>query len=274
MPKLVFEQTGKVDELLAQLNALEQSDDVVEAKQKKAGIGCGVGVLACILCVVGTVLTNGDNMALVGLLVLCVIATIAMAVLFGVYASRNLEDRRIEVAKTLLTILGKDVPAKAKCSLSVSFQDYKKHGAKTGEEGGFFASVKVSTYEDTWLQVRGTLYDGNSFRIAVKQLVKRKVKHKGKKTKVRERYREELNVTLDLDVGTYPQFAAAQKSVDVSGEVAGMSIKSVTQDDRRLRVIATTPVAMKTDDLVNGDAVLALFMHVYSALAACRADTV
>ena len=272
MAKLIFQASGKVDELNKQLDVLEQMDKVVEAKQKKAGFGClGVGIVFA-LTVLLVFATGGQQAWAFVLLGVALLGLIAMIVVYSRLASQNLEDRRIDVAKKLFGILGKDVPPKAKCELTVSFQNYSKHGELVSKDGGMFSSIVNKVYVDDWFQGKGALYDGNRFAIAIKQTVKRKEKRKRKRTKVTEKLSEDLALTLLLDANSYPKFADAQTCVDPSGAPAGMAIKSVSQTDNRLKVVATTGTQMSADKLIDGDRLLALFMYVYQGLAACRSQ--
>ena len=188
-----------------------------------------------------------------------------------VYSNKDIEDRRYEIGKTLFTMLGKDVPPKGKCALTVSFQTYQKHGELLEKTGGWASSIKQFSYADNWFNARGTLYDGNVFQLAIKQSVKRKEKHKRKRTKVNEKFTEDAVLTLDLNAESYPKFAQAKDMIDTTKPAANLQIKNVTQNGQRLKVTATTGRQTQTDALVTGDSVLGLFVHVYTCLRACRA---
>ena len=269
MAKLIFEASGKVDELNEQIEALDQMDKVIEAKKKKAGFGClAVGVVLG-LTALALFATGGKPWAVV----LCGIAfaaTVVMIVIYSRYALQDLDDRKVDVAKKLFGYLGKDVPPKAKCSVTVSFQKYDKHGELVSKEGGAFSTIKQYVYQDIWFRAKGALYDGNAFQVMIKETVKRKEKHKRKRVKVTEKFTENVVLALTLDSDAYPKFAEAESAVDQSAAVADMAIKAVSQDGQQLKVVATTGAQTNVEKLVDGDRVLATFMHVYQGLAACR----
>jgi len=274
MSKVIFEASGKVQELNEQLEALHQQDKTIEAKRKKAGIGCACVFAALVLSGVGVAATEG-NPVLIGLTVVLAVAFITMIVIYARFSSQDFDDRKVDTAMKLFGVVGKDIPPKAKCSVMVSFLPYDKHGTLVSKDGGMFSTIVQKVYEDEWFVAKGSLYDGNKFQIAVKQTIKRKEKRKRKRTKVNEKHTENLALTLILDASSYPGFAGASERVDASAQIAGMQIKSVTQTDNKLKVVATATCTMAQLDerLVNGDRLLALFMHVYSALAPCRAQS-
>ncbi len=274
MSKVIFEASGKVQELNEQLQALHQQDKTIEAKGKKAGIGCACVGAAMILSGIGAAASDG-NPVLIGLTAVLFVAFITMVVITTRLSSQDLDDRKVDTAVKLFSVVGKDIPPKAKCSVMVSFQPYAKHGTLVSKDGGMFSTIVQKVYEDEWFLAKGSLYDGNKFQIGVKQTVKRKEKRKRKRTKVNEKHTENLTLTLILDASSYPGFAGASEHVDASAQIAGMQIKSVTQTDNKLKVVATATCTMTQQDerLVNGGRLLALFMHVYSALAPCRAQS-
>ncbi len=271
MAKLILEAAGRVDELNEQLHALQEQDEIIETKKRKAGVGCAC-VGAAFAASVAAAALSGGHPAAVAALVVFLVGFIVMIVVTTRYSSLDLEDRKLDVAQKLFEVVGKDIPPKAKCRLTVSFQPYQKHGVLVSKEGGAFSRVVQKVYEDEWFKARGALYDGNQFQVSIKQTVKRKEKRKRKYTKVKERFTETLTLTLTLDAESYPGFAEAGQHVDASASIEGLAIKSVSQTDNKLK-IAAAATSTTGEELITGDKLLKLFLHVYQGLAACRAKS-
>lgn len=278
---------GSLDTILQSLRRLQSYDKFVEGEVATCnkiigGWATGFGVslaLIIILAIVGAV-------AISGLLLIVCLPCLVMLIIWGVkrakWAKEDMENRRIELALRFFSVLGQDMPAKAKCAVQISFDPYQQHGQLVNQQGGAFASQRQKKYVDTWFNAKGSLCDATNFKIKIEQTVNRKEKPKRKYTKVRERIEEEITLVLRVAPESYPNWMALQATL-LPCVLNGVQVRRVQVRDGIVRVIGVTGMqetnvgrygrnVVGDTNLANGDCLLGLFVYVYSQLQACRAQ--
>ena len=286
-----FSQTGTVAQILSGLRQLQSYDDYVEEQSRqcrnaatKWWLGCGGSLVVLIVSIVLT----GIAVIFVGLLVLAAVAMIVCLV-FGImwsarsskWGRQDLDDRRLALAAHFFQVIGQDVPPKAQCSLSVNFDGYLKHGTRVQDQKvqGQYPS-RLMKYEDFWLSVSGKLLDGNRFRVAVEQIVRRKEKRKPKYTKVLERISDKITLVLRIAPESYPNWQHLAQTLQPGATTEGFQVTRAQVQDGVLRVVAVTPMYVcrsgrgtsvsGTENQINGDTLLGMFLYAYDKLGHCR----
>jgi hypothetical protein len=284
---ITFTQTGRVEDILNGLRELQQRDDLIEEQVRvcgkqagKFGWGCGVSFLLCFL----AILLPFIAILTVPAVVACLVGIIYWGVQRSKWAKQDMEDRRLALALQFFEVLGRDVPKKARCALEVNFDGYQNHGQLVEQQGGGWMNpVRTLKYADTWFTARGTLHDGNQFRIAVEQSVRRKEKRKRKYTKVNERIAEEVVLTLKISPESYPNHQKLAQMLTTGG-MEGLRVTRAQVENGVARVVGETSLFVRntgragaqttTGDqhLATGDTLLRLFLYVYDKLQQCRAE--
>lgn len=110
---------------------------------------------------------------------------------------RDVEDRRLNVARHLLRTLETEVNPGANVVLEMDFRGYDK-GSKT----------TANTFRQQWMRLAVVLKNGAALQITAITHCKRKSKRKRKYTKLKDKLREEL--TLDIQPAKGAPFQASQ----------------------------------------------------------------
>lgn len=286
-----FSMVNTVERILTGVHALESRDRVVDAEIARLGGIAGRwtgGLIAAIIATVLLVILTGNGAPTAFLLFLTIPTAIACLVMTIIYNTRkggwekqDIENRRLALIDRLFTVLGEDIPRKAKCAVEAYFDHYRTHGTLVDQQkGGLFNPITTMKFVDHWFTARGQLYDGNRFKISITQIIHRKEKRKRKYTKVNERISEEVTLLLKLDPAAYPH--AASIVVPSPGVVEGVQITRVQAQGNLLRVTARTPevhrltgrggsTSVQGDGLAHGDLLLWLLSFAYAQLKDARA---
>ncbi|MHB9108581.1 MAG: hypothetical protein ACYDCO_16110 [Armatimonadota bacterium] len=278
---------SSVPEILTYARSLKSHDKFVEAQVKETGTKATwswVGFAVSVILVIA--LGNSGAPALVILPILTGIPTLVLGIVFSSqkakWSKENMEDRRLELVTQLFSVLGRDIPRRAKCAVNVSFDDYRTHGTQVSlDKSGWFGSLKRSKFEDAWFTARGMLYDGNRFKITITQNVHRKEKSKRKYTKINERFQEEVTLLLKVSPESYPNIANLAPALQAT-VFDGLQVTRMLADGNLVRITCATPPATRLqgrygtntegwDNLATGHTVLKLFLAVYGKLQECRA---
>ncbi|HEX2951990.1 MAG TPA: hypothetical protein VHV83_20850 [Armatimonadota bacterium] len=216
-----------------------------------------------------------------------VIAALGVAIYATVnyvkYNKEDIENRRFTIPQRFFEVLGRDIPAKRRCSLHVDCDGYLKHGQQIRSQSpsGFFSSApKQTVYKDQWFTAKGTLCDHTIFRVNITQCVHRKEKRKRKYTKVSERISERINLRLRIAPDAYPNWAMLASALKPQGNEQ-LSISNIVVKDSTVQFAAVTkPMrrvhgrsgvqVLDNDTLVTADMLLQLFLFVYAQLGQCR----
>ncbi|HQK94451.1 MAG TPA: hypothetical protein PLD23_13145 [Armatimonadota bacterium] len=201
---------GTVTELVDHLAQVEAGDAMAERAKKRSGWG----IFLCILVGIAglAVLPQPANLV-VGALAL---AGFVACIVWYLRQSRvDYEDRKLDVARQLLQVLGQDIPRKAKCHLVI------RDGAFTPLEREELGGRRKEADTQRWLELRGGLHDGTAFGIAIDQTERRLLKLKPGKGWRQKRcaVQETVTLKLRLDAGCYP--AAPSLGALVGSQVEG-----------------------------------------------------
>jgi hypothetical protein len=190
------------------------------------------------------------------------------------------EKRRVDLAREFVSTVGKDVRSGSDFALEMNLEGYLSHGTlvKT-QKGNYFGTTSRSSYFDYWCAAGGKLHDGNSFIISIKQWVKRNEKAKRRATRVIETVAERVRLVVKIDPLTYPRYSMLGYHLQPDTYIGGLHLVSTRLSGARLVVLATTASWRRPrgiygsearKDCIEGQDLVALFLHVYSHLAKCR----
>jgi len=277
MAKLKVMESGAVNDLMPKLLKLKEYDADVERKRKKWS---WISIISGILIFVGLMAVGMTQ--IMPLLVLPAIAGpvfVFAIITYIINARRDLDNRKLDTAKTFVEMIGQDVPPERNLALFIDFGDYQSAGKMLSKEGGMF-SVREMTYEHPWFKCGGVLYDGNRFELEVVQCVKRKEKPKRKYTKVKEKIVEKATLSLKLNPRVYPAPSEVADQVQTGRLPHGITVSRAIGRERTLKIAAITPPAVivqgrygKTGDqslLFDGDKLLAVVLDAYAGLQKSR----
>lgn len=102
--------------------------------------------------------------------------------------AKDVEDRRLDVARHLLDTLRYELDPNSNVVLEMDFSVYSKTRAR--REGG------VTFFEQPWMRLGMVLRDGSALQVSAKTLCKRKSKRKRKYTKHKDQLVEELTLEI------------------------------------------------------------------------------
>ena len=268
--------SGPIPTILSAIERLQRYDAAVEEKLAfftKMTVGFWIGTAVFFILTVFFSIH-----LLVVLLVPCLGVAIFSTVRRSYFAGEDIENRRLSGPQHFLEILGNDVPRKGKCTLSLNFDGYLKHGKLVSKSGSFLTGTQAM-YQDNWLSAKGILCDGSVFRFGIDQYVSRKERKKRKYTKVAERKLEKLNLSLKVSPDAYPEWQQLATLLQ-PGPVNSLQVTRVNVANNTIRVTAVTPPFRKvtgrtgtqvsgSEVLTDGDMMLQLFVYVYAQLQQC-----
>lgn len=278
----LLEIEGTPAEVLGSLVELRKRDLTIERRKRKWGWALGLSLLGAIALFVFLGVLGGPKSAAGKAVLVAALAAaatfIVSVIVYSVYSARDYDNRKLFLAMDMINFLGRDMPAKSRCAMMVSFDSYLKHGRLLGKEGGgVFNPITFKTYEDLWFTIKGRLYDGNSYDLSINQLVKRKERRKRKGTKVKEKICEEVLLALKVDPETYGGIDAIDEKLQQGASAAGLIIRKAVYQDGKLKVggrgavvIQGTQYGHDEEGLTTAETVFQFLFYVYQALGECR----
>lgn len=283
---------GMVDQILPQLQSIRAADTVGDAERKRlgnrtalfSGLGCGAMFLSFflmgLLAPVGVLLLLGGGVLLV--------IGIVTGMKKGKLDKLDLDNTRLQLANDLLLTLRPDLSEKRPVGLTMAHGEAVQHGTKTEEQKqGTWLTGQITTseHEDEWLRLRGRFADGTIFRLEVTQETKRKSKPKRKYTKVRDRSREKIQLTLRVSQQLYPHLdrLAASLQPQLLMNHAGLQVLGTQVNGNVVRIAARTGVYGRLqgrygashsgqENHLNPTKVVGLLAFLYGGLTRCRAE--
>ncbi len=278
---------GPLDSVILELRRLQSYDKYVESELATCNTfmgrwGAGFGVSVALMIVLFII-----EQPTLAILLACFITLpcLVMLIIWGVkrakWAKEDMENRRVELALRFFSVIGQDISRKAKCAVHISFDPYQKHGQLVNQSGGTFSSFRQKKYVDTWFNAKGSLCDATNFKVKIEQTINCKEKQKRKYTKVRERIDEEITLVLRIAPESYPNWPQLQQTL-LPCALNGVQVRRVQVRDGIVRIIGVTGMQEKhtgrygsnvtgETNLASGDALLGMFIYVYSQLQTCRA---
>ena len=285
LKKDIYRLQEKAEQLKQKFKTALQSDTLAEKMKKRWSVVLIVGGIVAFLGLFAAASMAESGMSWGWLLpAAAAVAAVVGLVNFLRYDRYDLDNRKLELASTLLGALAADTPITESLQLTLDFRDYRKGGSLTGEdkEGGWLGGrVRIYRYEHAWLDLRGRLADGNTYRIGVVDRVTRKEKPKRKYTKVRETIRGEVQVQLGVKVSRYGDPSRAAALLEETPPPAPLFRRSVRAGARRLKVVLGSPPSVEVRgrsqgskegeaNLVTGEAIIKTMLWVYDGLAQAR----
>jgi len=152
---------GTVHEVLDQLQAATTRDD--QAEKALRGLNTwrsGLIGLLVVSSIPGIMLAAGtDGLALVVVIpvwIALIAAIIAISVRVSREAKSDFDDEKLALVSSFLSVMAQDVPRKAKCSVMINSDGYRKHGQLVEKTGGaLFSPDRSMRYVDPWGLVCG-----------------------------------------------------------------------------------------------------------------------
>lgn len=258
---------------LQQLQALDQKIEAQKAQYEKLlFVAIGVMVVAIILTALSLVVLG------VPLLLLAIPAIVTLLVLINRVGRLNLENARYELARTLLTMVERDLPAGQPLHLTIDFapatdqrkkQETIAHPLRSG--------WKIDRFVDSWFNLQGRFADGTKFALEIRTLNqtaygwKRGRSGKNKyKTKTKAKG---IEVSLWLKFSTRKYGAIkllrsdAFKAVKVPG---GVTVKQFQLADQELVLLTKAPPDTSPNLQLVYRTVTMMFLSLYQILNLAR----
>jgi hypothetical protein len=175
------EYSGSPAEIEAQCEALAAQDKKAEGYKRVAIAGMVIGLVVAFFSFMIQVLA---------LTAVAVGIAIVSAVFYFAVSSDDIEDRKLEIGRTLLRTLQTELKQGRPATLLLDFRGYDNAMA-----------------DEAWLTLRAVLHDGTGIQLAVSTHHKRKTRAKRKYTKIKDKIWE--RVTLQLRPPKGKQFDPA-----------------------------------------------------------------
>jgi hypothetical protein len=202
MADFKLRETGRIATLANYFRALGKRR--LDTKKKKEAYGAGTWawiLIAFIPCLVTACISPQ------AFILLLIFLFIPLAIIIGYVRGQRAkarfdekmpDERRLRFCEEFLTRLDEIYRPEGLCRLHVDFSEYlRPEKRKLHEEGQYTYSRKVrEVYQDPWFLFKGALRGNVEARVAVTEIVKRKVKIKAKGTYVTERICERLSLVL------------------------------------------------------------------------------
>lgn len=206
----ILHSTGKIEDLLLQLQRLRYRDDeltIVEQRirtqQLRWCIAAGViGFLAIVL-------ASDYFFTPTGIVVRVGIAVVAL-VCFGVglmfrrwgrrvVYEEDADDAKLALVAALLPEIGMLMPSLDRIDADISFASYQAHGQRTSELADEYHRYFISAYVDPWLALRAIDRNGVDFRISITRHVRAVHMHCVHSTQLRLEAAQMLDAFKDRD---------------------------------------------------------------------------
>ena len=212
---------GSADEILPQLQVTAARDAVGDEERRKVGNKVGWLTGGGCVSLIASFFFLGMFPPLGVLLIIACVVLFVFAAIFGKQKAGldklDLDNDRLALAQELLRSLSADLETKRALALTLCHGAATEKGQKTEEhtEGSWLTGkVTTSDFEDAWLRLGGRLADGSIFRLQVTQETKRKSKPKRKYTKISDRSREKIQLSLRVSQQRYPHLERLQSSLN------------------------------------------------------------
>lgn len=283
---------GTPDQILPQLQVVRSQDAVGDAERRREGTKLGWFTGLGCAAIFGSFFLLGifPPLGVVGMVIGGVL--LVFAVIVGRKKSAldklDLDNDRLALVQEMVQSLTADLRAGRPLALTLCHGNAAEKGIKTEEhkEGTWLTgTVTTSDFEDDWLRLRGRFSDGSIFRIQVTQETKRKSKPKRKYTKVTDRNREKVQISLRVSAQRYPNLERLNQilnpqalanhvglqvcGLQATGNVVRVVARTWPYTQRRLRY--GTQQAGQENKLSTGK-VLGLLAFIYGGLSNCGPD--
>jgi hypothetical protein len=213
-------------------------------------------------------------------------AAIVCLVVWSRYRAADLDDQRLALATELVDTLAPDISDKTPAALDLRHGDMFQFGRVTNyQKPGSVLGGQVSSCEceDIWFSLRGRFRDRTAFRIAAAAVGKRKSKAKRKYTRINDRIREKVTLSLRLQPEEYPHLERLESCIrpDRLNARTGMIVTALQVRPPLVRVTAVTGLRTRQvlrtgrseagqEQALTAEKLISVVACVYAALAHCR----
>lgn len=141
----------------------------------------------------------------------------------------DLEDRKLDAARHVLTALGSELTPGAPVHLALDFEGYDRTAPLAGEQA--LSSGGDKLFEKRWLSLGFTLLDGTRVDVEATTRARRRSRRKTKYTKLKDRVSDDVVLTLRPPKGASVDGTAGEASVErwrkrVDAEVLDVRLSS------------------------------------------------
>jgi len=189
----------------------------------------------------------------------------------GVKGRHDVDDRKLDVAITLLRFLSADVPSTQPVDLTIDFNGIEDGGEILEKDGGMFSSRTKIRYAHLWLQVRCPLADGSVLDLRNTDALRRKEKSKRRGVKRDDRLRGHGSIALRLAKAYGPAEPIADGLKKIP-RPAGCLLGNLTGKGRTLHATFTSDhkADRRGGKLLDADGLLKMMRWMYRGIAAAR----
>lgn len=275
---LTYSNQSTVPDLLADLAMIAEFDRTMEAKRKRLGRLLAVGFVALIASFVA--LGAGLQTIAVPAIIICGLGLIALGILLRRLGWQDLPNDRYVLLQTLLELLSRDAEPEALFQVNlVLSQPTSPHKKQSTEPHPHRSGWKIDRFEDEWLQVQGSLLDGNELALyAMERCItqygwKRGRSGKSKyKTKTKSKG-QDLTLNLTFSRRKYGAIALLSREAEAAIRLpAGVQLKRLKLDDHHISLSVKVP-AQPADRPISQQmhqTITLMFLSLYQILNLAR----
>ncbi len=273
---LVYQTIGSPAQIQQDLLGLQSLDREAERKRVIWTMLTIASAAFTVFCLLKLILSGVPDPLVSTCLVLGVAGTVATGIMSAKYRRLDLDNRRYRLTREVMRYLAADMMPGRMLDIKIDFNSYQNQRYQTG------GSSAGTLYAVPWLAMKGTLADGNRFRLSVTQIVKRKSRAKRKYTKVREAFREKIQLAIRPRRGRYTGLERMKDLIRSATLPAGLQRMNAACSAERIAIVAVTDchrrvkgrygVEGQDADQLTSDqhSILGLFIACYHCLGKCR----
>ena len=252
-PSVDLALAAPVEQILARCDEIHDEDKKAERRKKIVMFG-GIALLVPLVIIL-TLLFDNPFVMFVAL----ILGFGGGALVYSKVGAADVEDRKLEVVQSLLTQLGPELRRNRPVKVDVDFSAYTHSGGS-----------------HQWLKLEMALMDGTGVRVQGVTSYKRKTRAKRKYTKIKDKVRDRLIVTLAPPKGHVFNTTA---KLATGAQIGGMQVRRWNLKPKAARVEFETGVMMRIrgrqgwtgvglERSLDGRMVLAGIMASYRMVAA------
>lgn len=214
--ELVYETEASPAQIRADVDRIRVMDKVQERKESRWSFGCAGFLVAAVGAFVWAAATDGGVTAAWFALGGCVAVAIFCGIMSSLAGAANADDKRYELLQAVLGLLEVDVRPEVPVSVRLDLR--KPNDKSKYTESGEVRGWNVKYFVDPWLQMRGKLADGTSFKVVVTERFQERTRWKRSRSGKMKRKSKTKSATR-FDVQLKPK-TKRYKKLDELGESA------------------------------------------------------
>ena len=242
--KTGFKLSGSCDQVKAVLSELRSYDKKVERSSSFWLAIASLGVVAMLAAGMWGLWESTDVRINYTPMVLLGAVGLVWLVLFGALSTNtgiNVEDRRYELAESVLNMLSRDISKDERIRLNLKLYPVTaSHNLLKTIKARSKSGWNISLYADKWMQMQGVLLDGTKFSLAMtetRQARSRYKRSRSGKTKFKQKSKGASEVLLRLKVKSkkYPSIQDIEPDFKLA---KGAQIKKSKISNDRIAITA------------------------------------